>query len=478
MGCVALGSSSLLVSDSSIHYQRCRWPCRRSCVARESHRSHLGPAVLSVFLLLIIAGFSSPVVVHAAPARISSTISKPARAIALRSGSSSSPCDEWFRLRYQWESSQTCYSGSSSCCKLYDDMLKTIVQLCSQCVIDDKDFFAGLFHRYCVGSDVPATALPPCTVPSTTTTSMTTSTSATTVTTATTTSVHTGNGGGDNNYCVSCSCPTCSNCQNGCEIQQPPPCTSGCTTAPPPCTSGCTTPPPPCTSGCTTAPPCTSGCTSTCPSGCTCNDGYCSCTQQRCDASTPTTPPTTTDNGDGSNNSGGAPAVTGADCIHGSASVTIVDDQCRRTQRLIRHLRIGDSVLTSHSSTSSVFMFTHRDAFKLSTFLQFSVSSNASLAVTEGHFLHTSNGLVVARNVRVGQRLAMEDGKFLPVVAIHRFVDAGLYNPQTLHGDIVVNGFLVSTYTQTICHPTAHSLLAPLRAFYRISGVHISSFFP
>lgn len=51
-----------------------------------------------------------------------------------------------------------------------------------------------------------------------------------------------------------------------------------------------------------------------------------------------------------------------------------------------------------------------------------------------------------------------------PVVAVEPIWRVGMYNPQTRHGDIVVNGFVVSTYTEAVRTPTiAHALMTPVR---------------
>ena len=41
--------------------------------------------------------------------------------------------------------------------------------------------------------------------------------------------------------------------------------------------------------------------------------------------------------------------------------------------------------------------------------------------------------------------------------------DVGLFNPQTKHGDIVVDGVRVSTYTHAVHRNMAHAMLAPFR---------------
>lgn len=56
------------------------------------------------------------------------------------------------------------------------------------------------------------------------------------------------------------------------------------------------------------------------------------------------------------------------------------------------------------------------------------------------------------------------DGHDAKVVKVGNTHDLGLYNPQTIHGDIVVDGFVVSTYTADVTPSVAHAVLTPMRA--------------
>ncbi len=49
------------------------------------------------------------------------------------------------------------------------------------------------------------------------------------------------------------------------------------------------------------------------------------------------------------------------------------------------------------------------------------------------------------------------------MLAVDTVWERGLYNPQTAAGDIVVDGFVASTYTTFASPRAAHALLAPLR---------------
>lgn len=97
--------------------------------------------------------------------------------------------------------------------------------------------------------------------------------------------------------------------------------------------------------------------------------------------------------------------------------------------------------------------------------------------VTTSHFVHTQRGLLPAGQVTTDDKLLLADGKWSPVTDVSTFVDRGVFNPQTLHGDIVVDGVRVSTFTSAVDMNSAVSLLAPLRAAYRICGVHLSALF-
>lgn len=63
----------------------------------------------------------------------------------------------------------------------------------------------------------------------------------------------------------------------------------------------------------------------------------------------------------------------------------------------------------------------------------------------------------------------MESGIEDDIVSIERVTEIGLHNPQTLDGNIVVNGIVATTYTEAILPPIAEALLAPVRASYHFN---------
>lgn len=294
-------------------------------------------------------------------------------------------------------------------------------------------------------------------------------------------------GGGGGTICSPCSCATnCQQCLTACRCHHCPNCNS-CTTQPP-----CTTcqPPtqPPCTVNChtPTQPPCTN-CQPTCPNNCVCSDGtsyFCCDPYGQCNSGGGGT----TGGGGGTTGGGGGttgnsePTRTGGSvCLHGNGNVVLKSG----ATKLVRDIQLGDEVAVGQGKFSPVFMFTHRDPHFEAVFSLIRVSTTglsnsdsfADLKVTTTHFVHAKRGLLEAGRITTDDELLLANGKWSQVINISTFIDRGVFNPQTLHGDIVVDGVRVSTFTSTVNMNTAHSLLAPLRAAYRTCGAHLSSLF-
>ncbi len=134
-------------------------------------------------------------------------------------------------------------------------------------------------------------------------------------------------------------------------------------------------------------------------------------------------------------------------------------------------LRIGDQVEVGAGEYSAVYMFTHREESKMHEFVELETERGARLRLTAGHFVYADGALKRADEVRVGEHVADRNSNPSRVVSIGMVVDKGLYNPQTLHGDIVVEGVVASTYTRTFDKPVAHAMLAPMRAVHQWLGI-------
>lgn len=85
--------------------------------------------------------------------------------------------------------------------------------------------------------------------------------------------------------------------------------------------------------------------------------------------------------------------------------------------------------------------------------------------------MYANGRAMEARVVQPGFVMTGDDGSLLTVAGVKSGTGRGLYNPQTLHGDIVVDGVVVSTYTESVEMGMAHALLAPIRAGFSTAKV-------
>jgi hypothetical protein len=120
-------------------------------------------------------------------------------------------------------------------------------------------------------------------------------------------------------------------------------------------------------------------------------------------------------------------------------------------------LNVNDVVRVGPSEFSKVYMFSHKDAEVKARLVRLS-TAQGSVRLTAGHYLYVNGKLQTARTVQVGDFLST--GK---VTAVSTEWADGLYNPHTMHGDIVVDGVKTSTYTDSVAPSLAHALLWPAR---------------
>jgi hypothetical protein len=122
-------------------------------------------------------------------------------------------------------------------------------------------------------------------------------------------------------------------------------------------------------------------------------------------------------------------------------------------------------------------MFSHKAPGGAHDFLRLTTASGASVRLTPGHLLPVNGALATARSAVVGDVVSVAGAGGAPVadeavVDVRRERAAGLFNPHTAHGSIVVDGVVCSTYTEAVPAWLAHHvLLAPCRAAWRLLGV-------
>lgn len=151
----------------------------------------------------------------------------------------------------------------------------------------------------------------------------------------------------------------------------------------------------------------------------------------------------------------------------------------------MHELRTGDRVRVSASEFSEVFLWTHHDAsYRSNRYVRLVSDGGRALTATFGHMVPVCKGarqgcvreIEQVEDINVGDGVWVVDGeaeRVAKVVSRERIEAQGLYNPQTMHGDIVVDGVLSTCYTKYIPVKVAHSLLMPVRAFYEAVSVFV-----
>lgn len=161
-------------------------------------------------------------------------------------------------------------------------------------------------------------------------------------------------------------------------------------------------------------------------------------------------------------------------CFPASATVQLEGGRVKRMEELA----VGDRVLSSVGSYSEVFGFTHKlsRAESYREFIRLSVGDETVLLLTPSHYMYLNEELQAARNAVVGDSVILGDGRTGAVTSVSREMAYGLYNPQTVCGDIVVSGVLASTYTQAVDARAAHAGLSMARAAFGWFGTFTTAF--
>ncbi|KAI0564092.1 hypothetical protein FGB62_30g347 [Gracilaria domingensis] len=149
-------------------------------------------------------------------------------------------------------------------------------------------------------------------------------------------------------------------------------------------------------------------------------------------------------------------------CFPAAATVQLEDG--RRLP--MSQLQIGHRVLVAPGVFSPVFMFTHKLNSIVSDFVHIRTHRGDQLSVTASHFIYLDSKLLPAGNAAVGQQVQLEDGSMSSISHVSVVQLSGLYNPQTLHGDIIVDNIRASTFTEAVQPIVAQSVLAPLRFLF------------
>uniref|UniRef100_A0A7S0T5B9 Hint domain-containing protein n=1 Tax=Erythrolobus madagascarensis TaxID=708628 RepID=A0A7S0T5B9_9RHOD len=156
----------------------------------------------------------------------------------------------------------------------------------------------------------------------------------------------------------------------------------------------------------------------------------------------------------------------GGDCFASDATVELSDGEFKRMDEL----DVGDVVRVSPTDFSPVYFWGHKDADSTSShFVELELESGRTLTLSNNHMVYANDKLVRTRDVVVGdQMIDAVQGASAVTKIRSNMAKRGLFNPHTIHGDIVVDGVLASTYTSTQLSSTAHMLLSVERVAYRL----------
>lgn len=162
----------------------------------------------------------------------------------------------------------------------------------------------------------------------------------------------------------------------------------------------------------------------------------------------------------------------GSSCFPGDATVQLENGSLKPMTKL----NLGDRVMVAAGEFSDVFMFTHKTSHSVTEFVRITTSTGNTLSLTRGHYMYINGVLAAAKTIKTGDYVELDTGAFSTVVAVSSSVERGLFNPQTISGDIVVNGMRASTFTTSVTPSVAQSLLAPVRVMYNTLGWSTSIF--
>lgn len=152
-------------------------------------------------------------------------------------------------------------------------------------------------------------------------------------------------------------------------------------------------------------------------------------------------------------------------CFPGDASVLKHDGSVVP----MSELNTKDRIAVGNGLHSDVYLFTHRIEDQSAEYIALThAASSRPTRLSPKHYIYCNGKLQTAASVRIGDRLRGADGEDnVLVTGVSREVGRGVYAPTTLHGDLIVDGVVASSYTSAIHPKVAHRLLAPLRLLYQ-----------
>jgi hypothetical protein len=111
-----------------------------------------------------------------------------------------------------------------------------------------------------------------------------------------------------------------------------------------------------------------------------------------------------------------------------------------------------------------------------SSHIRIETSSGAALTLIMGLQMYANDTFTAAEDVTTSDRKTFASGEASAVSGVSRFSSRGMFHPQPLQGDIMVDGVLASTYIRAVAPAVAHELAAPQHALFRDGAATDPSF--
>lgn len=154
------------------------------------------------------------------------------------------------------------------------------------------------------------------------------------------------------------------------------------------------------------------------------------------------------------------------DCFPADALVEVMGE--KGGVKRMEKLEHGDIVeCGDRTNGSEVVFFGHRDAWRYAWYVELYASDGkkkVSVRLSGGHLLPVRRrGVVAARTVRVGEELSLGTGGWASVTKTRWTMGRGLFAPATRSGQMVVDGVVVSCFTEIVRPSVAQAALTPVR---------------
>ena len=158
--------------------------------------------------------------------------------------------------------------------------------------------------------------------------------------------------------------------------------------------------------------------------------------------------------------------------------------------KAMKDLAVGNEVLTytpqGTKVLTQVLTFIHRDPDHVGRYCTVTTEDGVNIAMSESHLIFKMNtktssveSIHVSR-IEIGDFIFVQapDGhklRAVKVVGVSVAFFKGAFAPVTKEGTMIVDGVLVSCYSDINDHALAHSLMAPLRFLYSVAPKWLGS---